>query len=486
MKKRQLKIINPVPDVVLFSISLVTQGFQQPRWKKFIGMNFNETFSAYERGFLNWYVHYPHWKKFGQSMFNAILRNKKLARFLYAEHKRLGRYLYHYTDKVQSLNARDLTSRRLVEIFDRLTKDFYDICLWGGGIAAMDFENNLLTEWLEQEITRRANRFGLLESVPQLMSVLMTPRELSYTQQEKVDLLRLASRKTVHKRDILHHTQKYFWINYGYINLPLTESYFHRALQKVLRGHPTPQRQLRTLASERSLMNVLQARYLRFLRANGQLRYMVSTAQKVMFLKQYRKEIMYKSYAAFSVILREISRRYHYAFTELQYCLPQEIRALLGGQRIDRSELRKRRTGFFVHACVRGEDSFMYGQSARKFIHENLHHEAIQHNVKELSGMPAFLGVARGRVKIINTVADMKKMKQGDILVSIATSPTILPAMAKAAAFVTDTGGITCHAAIVARELKTPCVIGTKIATKVLKDGDRVEVDAMRGLVKKI
>mgnify|MGYP001564748046 CR=1 FL=1 len=58
--------------------------------------------------------------------------------------------------------------------------------------------------------------------------------------------------------------------------------------------------------------------------------------------------------------------------------------------------------------------------------------------------------------------------------------------MRKAAAFVTDEGGILCHAAIVARELKKPCIIGTKIATRVFKDGDMVEVDATKGIVRKI
>ena len=58
--------------------------------------------------------------------------------------------------------------------------------------------------------------------------------------------------------------------------------------------------------------------------------------------------------------------------------------------------------------------------------------------------------------------------------------------MKKASAIITDEGGLSCHAAIVARELGIPCIIGTKIATKVLKDGDRVEVDADKGIVKKI
>jgi len=64
------------------------------------------------------------------------------------------------------------------------------------------------------------------------------------------------------------------------------------------------------------------------------------------------------------------------------------------------------------------------------------------------------------------------------------THPEFLPMMRKAVAFVTDEGGITCHAAIVAREMKRPCIIGTKNATKVLKDGDMVEVDAEKGIVK--
>jgi pyruvate,water dikinase len=77
-------------------------------------------------------------------------------------------------------------------------------------------------------------------------------------------------------------------------------------------------------------------------------------------------------------------------------------------------------------------------------------------------------------------------MKDGNILVSAATSPSIMPAMKKAAAFVTDEGGLTSHAAIVARELNTPCVFGTKIATKVLNDCDLIEVDATNGIIKKL
>jgi pyruvate,water dikinase len=74
--------------------------------------------------------------------------------------------------------------------------------------------------------------------------------------------------------------------------------------------------------------------------------------------------------------------------------------------------------------------------------------------------------------------------KKGEILVSAMTMQNYMPAMKKASAFVTDEGGITCHASIVSREMKKPCVIGTKIATQTLKNGDYIEVDADNGIVK--
>jgi phosphohistidine swiveling domain-containing protein len=103
---------------------------------------------------------------------------------------------------------------------------------------------------------------------------------------------------------------------------------------------------------------------------------------------------------------------------------------------------------------------------------------------KTIAGEIACKGYIKGRVKIVLTNKDIGKVQDSDILVSPMTRPDFLPAMNRAAAFVTDEGGITCHAAIVARELKKPCIIGTKIATQVLKDGDMVEVDADNGIVR--
>ncbi len=110
--------------------------------------------------------------------------------------------------------------------------------------------------------------------------------------------------------------------------------------------------------------------------------------------------------------------------------------------------------------------------------------EVVNQNIAEISGQVAYKGKITGTVKRISVRSDLAKVEAGDILVSPITDANFVPAMQRAAAFVTDEGGVMCHAAIVAREMKKPCIIGTKIATQVLKDGDLVEVDADNGIVR--
>lgn len=104
----------------------------------------------------------------------------------------------------------------------------------------------------------------------------------------------------------------------------------------------------------------------------------------------------------------------------------------------------------------------------------------------EISGIPASPGKATGTARVILDPENVKKFQKGDILVTEMTSPKFTPFIGKAAAIVTDEGGTLCHAAIVSREYGIPAVVGTRNATKVLKDGDLVEVDAESGVVRKL
>jgi pyruvate, water dikinase len=100
-----------------------------------------------------------------------------------------------------------------------------------------------------------------------------------------------------------------------------------------------------------------------------------------------------------------------------------------------------------------------------------------------VKGETASAGVYTGKVKIIKDASELDKIEKGDILVTRMTTPDMVPAMQKAGAIVTNEGGMTCHAAIVSREMGTPCIVGTEIATKTLQTGQLVTVNASHGVV---
>ena len=106
--------------------------------------------------------------------------------------------------------------------------------------------------------------------------------------------------------------------------------------------------------------------------------------------------------------------------------------------------------------------------------------------MRDLRGTVIWQGKVEGLVRVLNAPDEVPKMQEREILVCPMSDPDYMPAIRKASAIITDQGGLLCHAAIVARELQIPCVVGTEYATKVFKDGDRVEVDAEKGIVRKI
>ncbi len=100
-----------------------------------------------------------------------------------------------------------------------------------------------------------------------------------------------------------------------------------------------------------------------------------------------------------------------------------------------------------------------------------------------LKGTPASPGTASGKVRIVRSPEDIRYVEQGEILVAQMTSPDYVPAMRRASAIVTDSGGTTSHAAIVSRELGIPCVVGTMTATALLQNGREITVDGYSGKV---
>ena len=183
-------------------------------------------------------------------------------------------------------------------------------------------------------------------------------------------------------------------------------------------------------------------------------------------------------------LIDRLSKEWNIETKYLEACSTVELcNCLLGKKEVSQEELKQRWSHSIVRIKKNSKMSYIYKEKVKIFLDKNVYKEKFGKQ-NEIKGQIAQPGKVKGRVKLVFGPQHNKKLSEGNILVSVATSPQLLPAMKRASAFITDIGGITCHAAIVAREMKKPCIIGTKIATKVLKDGDLVEVDADKGVVK--
>lgn len=186
-------------------------------------------------------------------------------------------------------------------------------------------------------------------------------------------------------------------------------------------------------------------------------------------------------------IYKEIARRLSLSIKQVRMLEETELTACVRGQKDVNKLLNERRKMFAWGFDEKMEKIIFLNQSEalRIFDFVEKHAQgAVPDNQK--AGITASPGKAQGRVSIILTPELNHKVKEGDILITQATTVDYLPAMKRAVAFVTEVGGLTCHAAVVAREFGVPCIVSLKNATKIFKDGDLVEVDANKGIVRKI
>lgn len=193
----------------------------------------------------------------------------------------------------------------------------------------------------------------------------------------------------------------------------------------------------------------------------------IAEARELVYLRMLRMDIYYELMYLAKPVLKATAQKYKIPFQNLKY---YTLESLIKGK-------PKNYPADFTCASI-GEKYY--------YFNESLIDNKISTTATEIKGVIAQQGLVRGTAKVVMTVKDLGKVNKGDILVTYMTSPNFLPAMKLAAGFVTNEGGLTCHAAIVAREMRKPCVIGTKVATKTFKDGDMVEVDANKGIVRKI
>lgn len=209
--------------------------------------------------------------------------------------------------------------------------------------------------------------------------------------------------------------------------------------------------------------------------------YTLELGSKLAYQRSYMVEAGGKSMFTYRQDIKELGEKYGLSWDEVLLLTYRET-INLNNKGILPEGFKQRAKAYGV--VLENKKLFIVvGEELEKRLNECL--EKNDKNVTEVKGMVACKGeIMRGVVRIIEESKYLSKMNKGDILVANETTPDYILGMKIAGAIITNQGGITSHAAITSREMNIPCIIGTKNATGIFKDGDMVEVDTEKGIVR--
>ncbi|MBI2444809.1 hypothetical protein HYV43_00270 [Candidatus Micrarchaeota archaeon] len=307
--------------------------------------------------------------------------------------------------------------------------------------------------------------------VAEYFQTLAAPTGPSWDALEWYDLSRLSG------DDLPLHAQLWKWLAYNYESGALPLEHFQDRWPESLADKPkSPWNKIHQGLQRKDELE-------KKLKLSRRSRILFDAIGDLIYFKEYRKGLQSQALCYFEPFLRQSAKRLALSFNQLKFLTPEEVISALQGDELP-NDLAER-TAFCVLIQNTEATRLISGAHAHRYYDEAPREDKNLGVLRELKGFCANPGTAQGHACIIRTPEDLPKMKEGDVLVSPMTTPELVPAIKRASAIVTDTGGITCHAAIVSRELNKPCLIGTHHATRVFKDGDLLEVDAAAGWVRK-
>lgn len=428
-------------------------------------------------------------RSFGKEIFLQYMVNPKTRTEIYGRWKTELNLLLQFQEKITPKNLERLSNSELnslVEEFFRCTINF-----WIDTIPA-ELGNygseEVLMAGLKKFFSSQKKSLSK-EELSLIMEVLSAPEKPSFYQEEEIELAE------TNGFDALNlHQKKYFWLQNSYAGTKiLSVEYFAERARKIGKTN----RNLRKEAQER--LSKIHFQKEEIIQKYNLLPRIIEIADAIsenISWQDERKKHIFVNLHYKNLILNEISRRFHYDENDLLNGWHTELIKIISSNNDNdlHQRLLKRRDGFGLHfAASTNSSTSSTTNSCRELSSsetlaywEEFVYEKIIPDLNQFEGIVASRGkkqIIRGKAKIVLDPFKAGAFQKDDILIAPMTSPEYVFLMEKAAAIVTDTGGLTCHAAIVSREFEIPCIVGTKVATQVLKDGDLIEVNTEKGII---
>ncbi len=461
--------------VSLFPVFMLVDAFEK------LGLAFP---FVIQRGNITYYMRLAEWRAAHEKIVKRIKNNPGWLSGVFYKIGQMGQRQVESTRDLMA-DLSELTNQQLLKRYLGFVESNTRLYSLGLILPLVDFQT---TTFLADE----THRILLTKGADQHFETLTRPIRPTYNLRQQISLLGLAAafrkNKTLHAklrrlspraftsqlendysaiwRQLKAHTQKYRWVHYVYEGPALTESDFVSLVKELDQRIDNPAEEWRRLINDKKQVARKQQEIIKNLHLNRYESAIIKLARDAVFYKAYRRELQSWSYSHIEYLLREIGRRTGLKLNQVRMLLPNEVARALTAGKVDRQAIASRLKGV-AYGRINGKPWLLTGNKLKQFLAQKVQPEKSIKQVSEIRGTVAFSGRAKGIVRIVNEPSDMAKMKNRDILVSASTNPNLMPAIGKAAAIVTDEGGLTCHAAIVSRELGIPCVVGTKVATKV-------------------
>lgn len=434
---------------------------------------------------LSYFTEESGFTRVGEMILRALKENKLIKKIETCNNEEIPKLL----DLSEWFIKNDLTQKSGAELLhqhDLVHQQFMKVMEYSAMGTVMEMEQPLLSNHLEKILQSKAMDKS---KVGDYFNILTTPDRQTTSRREEMDLRRLRIKELkeeLARNELEQHRAKYSYIFFGYDGPSWSLVEVEARLHELSYDVEILEQEIEEIKNVPQKVAKKQKQTAVELGLSDEEAYLFDVLSILGYWKFERKLANQKSHEMMEKFFEEIVRRYHLSKPQAKMILPGEMRQFLVDGQVDENVLNERIKLSVVIFAGFKPPVLLIGEEAKKWEEEFNASLAVDANIREFTGACAYPGTARGIVKRVDDEQEAMKFNQGDIIVSTSTTPKLVAIMKKAAAIITDSGGITSHAAIVARELKVPCIIGTKIATRVLKDGDEVEVDADRGVVKKI
>ncbi|MEO6536240.1 MAG: PEP-utilizing enzyme [Candidatus Paceibacterota bacterium] len=386
-----------------------------------------------------------------------------------------------------------ISNKELARLWRDMDRDFLKVIPWFYYPWYVSKEN-MLTDFVKVGLEKHRAEIEKICDVDEALLAIVFPIKKTNFQLEQDEMLGLVTiaeknpdfaTDPVFKERATEYLKKYDYLT-TFILSPILPMSYEQLVERVTQNVKESFKDNYTLQKEATLKNQERAeQILKILKDDAEIQPWIEDSRELGYVLTAGVEEAYMASARYLPFIQFVAKRIGVVFEDTKYLLSNEIATALEEDKlIPTAVIDERREGF-VLMMKDGVQYTTFGKKAHElstWIDDELN--KVDHTITEFTGQRACKGFARGIVRIATTPSQAHLLQEGEILVCPMTNPDYVPAMRRSAAIITDEGGLLSHAAIMSREFGKPCIIGTKIATQLLRDGDVVEVDANAGIVR--